>query len=72
MLATILIYLSFPDGVAPRAKMNQQRSRRFKAAKERKEKEKKEEELRKQLLSEGREVPPKSESAVSFRIVMNI
>jgi len=44
--------------------MNQQRSRRFKAAKERREKEQKEEELRKQLMSEGREVPPKKEAIV--------
>ena len=46
--------------------MNQQRSRRFKAAKERKEKEQKEEEIRKQLMSEGREVPPKTEAIVCF------
>ena len=49
------------DGVAPRAKMNQQRARRFRAAQEAQEKEEEEERLREEWAREGRDVPPKSE-----------
>ncbi len=56
------------DGVAPRAKMNQQRSRRFKSIKESKEKAAKEEEIRQEMLRNGHQVPPKEEDKPRVRL----
>ena len=63
-----LLYMAV-DGVAPRAKMNQQRGRRFKAAEERLEMEQVEEKLRKRLQNRGLRVPPKKKPSWDHNVI---
>ena len=57
------------DGPAPRAKMNQQRSRRFKAAKERAEKAAADKALRAEMRAAGHEPPPKAHGSFDSNVI---
>ncbi|CAD7935037.1 unnamed protein product [Amoebophrya sp. A120] len=60
-----LLYMAV-DGCAPRAKMNQQRARRFRAAQERDEQAAEKEKLKAEWEAEGRKLPPKQALAAAF------
>ena len=63
-----LLYLAI-DGVAPRAKMNQQRSRRFRSAQEARERAATEVEVRNGLEEQGLTVPPPSEQPWDSNVI---
>lgn len=60
-----LLYMAI-DGVAPRAKMNQQRSRRFRASKESREKAEEIAKIRSELKERGAALPPEKEKTEHF------
>mmetsp|Transcript_3940 Transcript_3940/g.4416 ORF Transcript_3940/g.4416 Transcript_3940/m.4416 type:complete len:1046 (+) Transcript_3940:269-3406(+) len=63
-----VLYMAI-DGVAPRAKMNQQRSRRFRSVQEAQEAAEDAERLRKEIILNGRKPPPKKPKAWDSNVI---
>ena len=63
-----LLYLAI-DGVAPRAKMNQQRARRFRSAQEARERAETEVQVRDSLEEQGIKAPPRSEQPWDSNVI---
>ena len=63
-----LLYLAI-DGVAPRAKMNQQRARRFRSAQEVREQNEINEKVRKNMKDEGLSIPEKKSSVWDSNVI---
>ena len=63
-----LVYMAI-DGVAPRAKMNQQRSRRFRSAQEAEELEEDAEAIRKNMTRNGHKPPPQKNAAWDSNVI---
>jgi len=57
------------DGVAPRAKMNQQRARRFRSAQEAKEQAEVAEKVRQDMIERGEQVPKKGKEAWDSNVI---
>ena len=63
-----LVYLAI-DGPAPRAKMNQQRARRYRSAQEAEQKKRVEDGVRERFVSAGRDAPEREPQAMDSNVI---